>query len=69
MIAETREMAYQFDRPYLFSSQKFEKAFFKPTPYKKAIADIAASEWRDPKADYSAWLFPPPVIRIPQKAT
>jgi len=44
MIAETREMAYQFDRPYLFSSQKFEKAFFKPTPYKKAIAEIAASE-------------------------
>jgi len=44
MIAEIREMTYQFDRPSLFSSQKFEKAFFKPTPYKKAIAEIVASE-------------------------
>ena len=38
-------MLYQYDRPYLFDSSKFEKAFnFQPTPYDVGIRAVAAAE-------------------------
>jgi len=42
VVKETKEMAYQFNSPYLFDSSKFENRYFKATPYKEAIAEIVA---------------------------
>ena len=44
MIRETKEMLYQFELPYLFDSSKFEKRYFKATPYKEAIKQIKERE-------------------------
>ncbi|MCG9879835.1 MAG: NAD-dependent epimerase/dehydratase family protein [Bacteroidia bacterium] len=42
LAKENMEMLYQFEHDYLFSSEKFEKAFrFEPTSYKKGILDTA----------------------------
>lgn len=42
LVKENMEMLYQFENDYLFSSEKFEKAFrFEPTSYKKGILDTA----------------------------
>jgi len=43
MVKETKEMAYQFDSPYLFNSSKFENKFFKPTSYKEGIKEVVSS--------------------------
>ncbi len=43
VIEETKELIYQYDSPYLFSSEKFESRFFAPTPYKKAILETLES--------------------------
>jgi len=41
IMREIVEMAYQYDRDYVFESSKFEKRFdFKPTPYKDGIRAI-----------------------------
>ena len=44
LVRETREMAYQFDRPYHFTSRKFTQRFFEATPYEEAIAQTVAEE-------------------------
>jgi nucleoside-diphosphate-sugar epimerase len=47
VMKETVEMLYQYDRPYVFNSDKFEQKFsFRPTPYMQGIAEIV-------KADYT----------------
>ncbi len=45
MIRETNEMLYQFERPYLFDSTKFQNKYFKATPYKEAIRRIIKEEY------------------------
>lgn len=41
IMAEMVEMMYQYDREYVFNSEKFEKRFnFKPTPYSDGIKEI-----------------------------
>jgi nucleoside-diphosphate-sugar epimerase len=37
LIKENIEMLYQMEYEYLFDSSKFEKKFFKPTPYREGI--------------------------------
>lgn len=48
IMKELHEMVYQYDRDYVFSSEKFNQAFpqFHTTPYEKGIAEII-------KADYA----------------
>ncbi|HOI32840.1 MAG: NAD-dependent epimerase/dehydratase family protein [Bacteroidales bacterium] len=42
-LREMREMMYQYDRPYVFDSTKFEKKFsLKPTPYVVGIREMVA---------------------------
>jgi nucleoside-diphosphate-sugar epimerase len=36
-VSESVEMFYQYDRPYLFDSSKFDKQFFAATPYVDGI--------------------------------
>ena len=46
MMKELKEMIYQYDRDYVFSSEKFEKHFdLEPTPYLQGIKDIARKEY------------------------
>lgn len=46
-VGELAEMNYQFTQPYLFNSDKFQKAFqFTPTPYAEGIRETA-SEYRN----------------------
>ena len=46
-LKESKEMLYQWDRPYFFDSSKFNKTFnFKPTPYKEGIKQIIELEKR-----------------------
>lgn len=41
-VAELVEMLYQYTRPYVFDSSKFERRFaFQPTPYREGIAETA----------------------------
>ncbi len=42
-MKELREMNYQNEHPYLFSSDKFNKAFgFAPTSYSEGIKETVA---------------------------
>ena len=42
-VRELIEMLYQYDRPYIFESSKFERQFgFTPTPYLRGIAETVA---------------------------
>jgi nucleoside-diphosphate-sugar epimerase len=42
-VQELMEMLYQYDRPYVFDSSKFERRFqFAPTPYEKGIEETVA---------------------------
>lgn len=42
LVKENMEMLYQFEQDYLYSSQKFELAFwFEPSSYKRGILDTA----------------------------
>ena len=42
VVRESYEMLYQSDRPYIFDSSKFERAFsMVPTSYETAIAQTA----------------------------
>ncbi len=46
IMKELHEMVYQYDRHYVFNSDKFEKRFdFLPTPYKDGIKAIAAADY------------------------
>ena len=48
LVAESYEMLYQSDSPYLFDSSKFARAFgFAGTPYADGIGTTAASYRRD----------------------
>jgi nucleoside-diphosphate-sugar epimerase len=41
IMRETTEMLYQYDRDYVFNSDKFEKRFgIKPTPYREGIREV-----------------------------
>lgn len=46
IMRETHEMLYQYDRPYVFDSSKFEQAFhFTPTPYEEGIRQIVEKDF------------------------
>ena len=46
IMKEMVEMMYQYDRHYVFISDKFEKYFnFKPTPYQEGIDQILISDY------------------------
>jgi nucleoside-diphosphate-sugar epimerase len=46
IMKETVEMMYQYDRDYVFDSNKFEKRFdFKPTPYREGIINIIKKDY------------------------
>lgn len=47
VMREIVEMTYQYDRDYVFNSDKFEKRFdFKTTPYIQGIREIIRSDYR-----------------------
>ena len=47
IMGEMVEMIYQYDRDYVFNSEKFEKQFdFKPTSYIQGIREIIRSDYR-----------------------
>jgi nucleoside-diphosphate-sugar epimerase len=49
LVAESYEMLYQSDSPYLFDSSKFSSEFgFQGTPYAESIRSTAASYRREP---------------------
>ncbi|MBZ0179370.1 MAG: NAD-dependent epimerase/dehydratase family protein [Melioribacteraceae bacterium] len=46
LMRELVEMNYQFDRPYVFNSDKFEKKFnYKPISYEKGIEKIIEADY------------------------
>lgn len=46
LMREMVEMLYQYDRDYVFSSEKFEKYFnFQPTPYAKGIEEVVMQDY------------------------
>jgi nucleoside-diphosphate-sugar epimerase len=48
LMKEIVEMMYQYERDYVFISDKFEKRFeFQPTPYLKGIREIMRQDYRD----------------------
>ena len=47
IMKELSEMFYQYDRDYVFNSEKFENKFdFKPTPYIDGIQAIISSDYK-----------------------
>ena len=45
-MRETNEMLYQYDKDYVFNSDKFEQKFsFKPTQYKDGIKQIVLTDY------------------------
>ena len=45
VMRESREMLYQYDKDYVFNSDKFEKRFaFQPTSYEDGIKEVLRSE-------------------------
>jgi nucleoside-diphosphate-sugar epimerase len=47
VMKEMVEMMYQYDRDYVFNSDKFEKRFdFKPTPYLTGIQDVVKNDYK-----------------------
>jgi len=48
VMRELVEMMYQYERDYVFVSDKFEQAFdLKPTPYAEGIREIVRTDYRD----------------------
>jgi len=48
VMKEIREMMYQYDREYVFNSEKFEDKFnFTPTSYDDGIAEIVAADYTE----------------------
>jgi nucleoside-diphosphate-sugar epimerase len=46
IMRESVEMMYQYERSYVFNSQKFETAFdFAPTPYQEGIRHIVQADY------------------------
>lgn len=47
IMRENVEMMYQYDRDYVFNSDKFEKRFkFKPTPYHEGIREVIETDFK-----------------------
>lgn len=47
IMRENVEMMYQYDRDYVFNSDKFEKRFkFKPTPYQEGIREVIETDFK-----------------------
>ena len=47
IMKEIKEMLYQYDRDYVFNSDKFEKKFnLKPTPYLEGIQAIVSKDYK-----------------------
>lgn len=47
IMRENVEMMYQYDRDYVFNSDKFEKRFnFQPTPYKEGIRNVVETDFQ-----------------------
>ncbi len=47
VMREMVEMMYQYDRDYVFSSEKFERRFtMKPTPYLQGIREVVDRDYR-----------------------
>lgn len=47
IMRENVEMMYQYDRDYVFNSDKFEKRFnLEPTPYKEGIQKVIATDFQ-----------------------
>jgi len=52
VMKEIIEMLYQYDRDYVFDSNKFEKRFnFKPTPYLQGIKEIVELDYKNNSPD------------------
>jgi nucleoside-diphosphate-sugar epimerase len=48
VLREMPEMIYQYDRDYVFNSDKFEKAFdFKPTSYEDGLQEIIKTDYQN----------------------
>lgn len=46
LLRELKEMAYQYDRDYVFLSDKFEQRFdFRPTPYEQATRAMVEADY------------------------
>jgi nucleoside-diphosphate-sugar epimerase len=46
-MRESVEMLYQYDKDYVFDSDKFEQRFsFKPTPYLEGVKEIVQADYR-----------------------
>jgi nucleoside-diphosphate-sugar epimerase len=46
IMRENIEMMYQYDRDYVFNSNKFENRFnFAPTPYREGIQEVIAADF------------------------
>jgi hypothetical protein len=46
-MRETYEMLYQYDKDYVFNSDKFEQKFsFKPMPYAEGVRQIIRTDYR-----------------------
>ena len=46
-MRETLEMLYQYDKDYIFNSDKFEQRFsFKPTPYTEGVKQIIRTDYK-----------------------
>ena len=51
-MKELKEMAYQYNRDYIFNSSKFEKRFnISPTPYLEGIKNIVQTDYIDRKTN------------------
>jgi len=47
IMREMPEMLYQYDRDYVFNSDKFEKTFnFKPTPYEDGLEEVIRNDYK-----------------------
>lgn len=51
IMKEVKEMLYQYDRDYVFNSDKFENKFdLRPTPYVEGIKEIIRADYQNPKS-------------------
>ena len=47
ILMEMVEMMYQYDRDYVFNSDKFEQRFdVKPTSYEQGVREVVSRDYR-----------------------
>jgi hypothetical protein len=47
VMKESVEMLYQYDKDYVFNSDKFDQRFsFKPTPYVEGVRQIVQHDYK-----------------------